>query len=71
MFLMFIFSGNLLANDCYRGTLDKQYCDRNRDMVADLPLDSSKWVNPKTIIFKAYSCLSRKFKNFNCSFKIC
>ena len=48
MFLMFIFSGNLLANDCYRGTLDKQYCDRNRDMVADLPLDSSKWVNPKT-----------------------
>ena len=51
MFLMFIFSGNLLANDCYRGTLDKQYCDRNRDMVADLPLDSSKWVNPKTIIF--------------------
>ncbi len=37
--------------DCPRGTLDKQYCDRNGDLVADLPLDESKWVNPKTIIF--------------------
>ena len=27
------------AEDCYRGTLDKRYCDRNRDQVADLPLD--------------------------------
>ena len=40
------------AADCpYRGTLDSQYCDRNRDLVADLPLDESQWVDPDTIIF--------------------
>jgi len=39
------------AAECYRGTLDKQYCDRNRDQTADLPLDPSKWANPDTIIF--------------------
>lgn len=37
--------------DCHRGTLDKAYCDRNFDQVADLPLDESKWVDPDTIIF--------------------
>ncbi len=37
--------------DCYRGTLDKQYCDRDKDQVADLPLDESKWANPDTLIF--------------------
>ena len=40
-----------LAQECHRGTLDKRYCDRNYDQVADLPTDSSKWVNPSTIIF--------------------
>ena len=39
------------AEDCHRGTLDKQYCDRDYDQVADLPLDESKWVDPATIIF--------------------
>jgi phosphonate transport system substrate-binding protein len=39
------------AEDCNRGTLDKAYCDRNFDQVADLPLDSKDWVDPKTIIF--------------------
>ncbi|MEK9726308.1 MAG: PhnD/SsuA/transferrin family substrate-binding protein, partial [Rhodospirillaceae bacterium] len=39
------------AEDCYRGTLDAQYCDRNHDQVADLPLDPKDWVNPDTIIF--------------------
>ena len=37
--------------DCPRGTLDKQYCDRNGDQIADLPLDSADWVNPDTLIF--------------------
>ena len=46
-----LFSGNLLAEECYRGTLDDQYCDRNRDLVADLPLDPADWVDPDTIIF--------------------
>jgi len=46
------FSANTMAaEDCYRGTLDKQYCDRDRDLVADLPLDPADWVNPDTIIF--------------------
>ena len=39
------------AEDCNRGTLDKAYCDRNFDQVADLPLDSKDWVDPKTLIF--------------------
>ncbi len=44
-------TGTAQAADCPRGTLDKQYCDYDGDLVADLPLDSSKWVNPDTIIF--------------------
>ncbi|MEL7542768.1 MAG: phosphate/phosphite/phosphonate ABC transporter substrate-binding protein [Pseudomonadota bacterium] len=39
------------AAECPRGTLDKQYCDRDNNQVADLPLDESKWVDPSTIIF--------------------
>ena len=35
----------------HRGVLDTRFCDDNRDMVADLPLDSSEWVNPDTIFF--------------------
>ncbi len=50
--LALLFSGSLVAaEDCYRGTLDEQYCDRNRDLVADLPLDPKDWVDPDTIIF--------------------
>lgn len=45
------FAGSAVAEECPRGTLDKQYCDRNNDQVADLPLDESKWVDPSTIIF--------------------
>jgi len=31
-----------LAEECHRETLDKRYCDKDRDLVADLPLDSSQ-----------------------------
>ncbi len=41
----------IAAEDCERGTLDEQYCDRDGDLVADLPLDPAEWVNPDTIIF--------------------
>jgi phosphonate transport system substrate-binding protein len=51
LFFEISFSSSALAEDCYRGTLDKQYCDRNRDQVADLPLDPKEWINPDTIIF--------------------
>ena len=37
--------------DCHRGTLDDRYCDRDYDLVADLPVDESQWVDPDTIIF--------------------
>ena len=37
--------------ECPRGDLDKRYCDRNGDLVADAPTDSSKWVDPDTLIF--------------------
>ena len=37
--------------DCPRGTLDKQYCDRDGDQIADLPIDPADWINPDTLIF--------------------
>jgi phosphonate transport system substrate-binding protein len=46
-----LFSSSANAAGCDTGTLDKQYCDRDLDLVADLPADTSKWVNPDTIIF--------------------
>ena len=42
---------NAMAEECYRGTLDEKYCDINHDLVADLPMDESEWVDPDTIIF--------------------
>ena len=37
--------------DCPRGTLDKAYCDRNGDLVADPPTDPKKIIDPSTLIF--------------------
>ncbi|MBV9955210.1 MAG: phosphate/phosphite/phosphonate ABC transporter substrate-binding protein [Pseudolabrys sp.] len=37
--------------DCPRGDLDKAYCDRNGDLVADTPTDAKQLVNPSTLIF--------------------
>ena len=34
-----------------RGDLDPQYCDENKDLVADAPADPKKWKNPGTIVF--------------------
>jgi phosphonate transport system substrate-binding protein len=39
------------AQDCPRGDLDKSYCDRNGDLVADLPDDPKRISNPSTLIF--------------------
>ena len=49
-FILLGFSAVASAEDCHRGTLDDQYCDRNFDQVADLPLNPSDWVDPGTII---------------------
>ena len=35
----------------HRGELDALYCDDNRDLVADLPRDKSRWKNPSTLVF--------------------
>ena len=39
------------AQDCPRGDLDTRYCDRDGDLVADVPEDPSQWVDPDTLIF--------------------
>lgn len=39
------------AEDCPRGFLDAQYCDRDGDLTADLPTDSAEWLDPDTLIF--------------------
>ena len=46
-----LFNQPLSAEDCPRGTLDKAYCDTNGDLVADMPKDKGKVVDPDTIIF--------------------
>jgi phosphonate transport system substrate-binding protein len=43
--------GSAHAQDCPRGDLDKAYCDRNGDLVADTPTDAKQLVNPSTLIF--------------------
>jgi phosphonate transport system substrate-binding protein len=37
--------------DCPRGTLDKRFCDRDGDLVADSPTNEREWVNPDTLVF--------------------
>ena len=44
-------AGAALAQECPRGDLDKAYCDRNGDMVADAPTDPKQFVDPPTLIF--------------------
>jgi phosphonate transport system substrate-binding protein len=39
------------AQDCPRGDLDKMYCDRDGDLVADTPTDAKQLVNPSVLVF--------------------
>ena len=39
------------AADCARGDLDTRFCDVDGDLIADTPTDSSKWLDPDTLIF--------------------
>ncbi len=41
----------IAVEDCPRGALDEQYCDRDGDLTADTPTDSANSVDPDTIIF--------------------
>ncbi len=45
------FASSAMAEDCPRGDLDQRFCDRDGDLVADAPTDSSKWLDPDTLIF--------------------
>ena len=45
------FVGAAQAQECPRGDLDKAYCDRDGDLVADTPTDAKQLVNPSTLIF--------------------
>jgi phosphonate transport system substrate-binding protein len=43
--------GGAVAQECPHGDLDRAYCDRDGDLVADAPTDPKRLVNPSTIIF--------------------
>ncbi len=43
--------GVAAQEDCPRGTLDERYCDRDGDLIADLPTDPADLVDPDTLIF--------------------
>ena len=51
--LVALFCVPALAQDACknRGDLDAQYCDENKDLVADPPKDPAKFKNPNTIVF--------------------
>ncbi len=50
--LLFGMVGTSSAGVCKnRGDLDVRYCDEDGDFLADTPKDSSKWLDPKTLIF--------------------
>ncbi|MBE7635934.1 phosphate/phosphite/phosphonate ABC transporter substrate-binding protein [Sneathiella sp. P13V-1] len=49
--IAFTFSSPASAACSNHGDLDKRYCDEDGDLIADIPKDSSKWVDPDTLIF--------------------
>ena len=49
--LLVLASPATAQEDCHRGTLDAQYCDRDRNLVADLPTDPEEWQDPRVLIF--------------------
>lgn len=49
--LILITSLSTQAEECSRGSLDKQFCDRDGDMLADTPVDPDKWIDPYELVF--------------------
>lgn len=39
------------AEDCPHGDLDERFCDRDGDLIADIPTDPAEWLDPDTLIF--------------------
>ena len=49
---LFAASGAFAQEACaYRGDLDAQFCDADRDLVADTPTDPKRLRNPSTLVF--------------------
>jgi phosphonate transport system substrate-binding protein len=46
-----LLAGAAFPQDCPRGDLDKAYCDRDGDLVADAPTDAKQLIDPPTLIF--------------------
>jgi len=51
LFIAVLTGTEVSAENCQRGDLDNQFCDRNNDLVADLPLAEGRWLDPATVIF--------------------
>jgi phosphonate transport system substrate-binding protein len=49
--MLMAFSAAFAQEDCDRGALATRYCDRNGDLLADVPADPADHLNPDTIIF--------------------
>lgn len=49
--LAFSASSASAQENCPRGDLDKRYCDRDGDLIADTPTDPSQQLDPDTLIF--------------------
>lgn len=49
--LFAILSVALAQQECPRGTLDARFCDRDEDLLADVPTDASALVDPNVLIF--------------------
>ena len=45
------FGGTASAQDCPRGDLDERFCDADGDLIADIPTDPSRQIDPDTLIF--------------------
>ena len=43
--------GPAYAYNCPRGDLDKQYCDSDGNLIADVPPDPADWLDPETLTF--------------------
>lgn len=52
VFVGLFFGGSATAAEtCPHGTLDPRYCDRDGDLVADVPTNAKDLADPKTLIF--------------------
>jgi phosphonate transport system substrate-binding protein len=48
---LFASPANAQSQDCPRGDLDRMYCDRDGDLVADAPTDPKALLNPSVLVF--------------------